>query len=219
MLAFNQYEYLTLSNVEQFSEKSTGYFLVKDPKLRFLTGNQKSSEFTDLPITTLIGLNDHDLNWLPGGHNTDYITDIDKKVMSKQRYITNEKEILLKHNTKGEVITTVIMISKRPVMHNGNCLGVALEAFNITDSIFPTLPSQSTQKKSINPLDNLFSRRETDCINLLLYGYSYKNIANKLNLSSRTVESYIESIKLKLNCHNKQILIDKLREMGFIRTL
>ncbi len=219
MLALNQFDYLTLAQVDEFAEKSIGYFLVKDPSFRFVTGNEKSREFTQLSIEAVIGLRDYDLNWLPGGHNADYFNSIDKEVMRQQRAMTNEKEIVLKANSEGEVITTVTVVSKRPVLHNGKCLGVALEAFNITDSIFPTLSQQCTQVRPVNPLKNLFSPRELDCIRLLLFGYSYKHIANKLNLSSRTVEGYIEKIKIKLNCHNKQRLIDKLLEMGFTRSL
>ncbi len=217
MLAFNQHEYLTLAQADEFSVKSNGYFLVKDSQSRYVAGNPQSREFTQLPIDTLIGLTDYEVNWLPGGHDAEYFTGIDKQVMREQRLMTNEKEIVLKTNSAGGIITTVLIASKRPVLHNGKCLGIALEAFNITNSFFPTLPQRSAPKKPANPIENIFSPREMDCIHFLLFGYSYKHIANKLDLSSRTVEGYIERIKVKLNCHNKQRLIDKLLEMGFIR--
>lgn len=55
--------------------------------------------------------------------------------------------------------------------------------------------------------------RENDCIRLVLRGYTALQIAEILKLSKRTVESYIENIKLKSNCDSKQELITKFREI------
>lgn len=57
------------------------------------------------------------------------------------------------------------------------------------------------------------THRQTDCARLLLQGLRYKQIANELNLSTRTIESYIEDIKDKLQCQNKTELIIKLTEV------
>ncbi len=42
---------------------------------------------------------------------------------------------------------------------------------------------------------------------LLCNGLTFKQIAKKLTLSYKTVETYMERIKEKLNCHNKAELI------------
>lgn len=57
-----------------------------------------------------------------------------------------------------------------------------------------------------------FSKRERDVIKLLLRGNSAKEIAEKLQLSRRTVEYYIENIKNKMNVSKKSELIEKLFE-------
>jgi DNA-binding CsgD family transcriptional regulator len=47
----------------------------------------------------------------------------------------------------------------------------------------------------------------------LLQGKSGKEMALTLNLSARTVESYLENMKIKLVCRNKADLIIKLSVM------
>ena len=41
-------------------------------------------------------------------------------------------------------------------------------------------------------------------------------MAKILALSPRTVEQYIDNLKLKLNCRNKSDLIDAAIQMGFV---
>ncbi len=48
------------------------------------------------------------------------------------------------------------------------------------------------------------SRRERECVSLLLIGKSARETARELGLSPRTVEFYFESIKSKLSCQSKQ---------------
>jgi DNA-binding CsgD family transcriptional regulator/predicted ester cyclase len=50
---------------------------------------------------------------------------------------------------------------------------------------------------------SLLSKRERECLNLLLQGKTAKETASFLRLSPRTVESYFEIIKGKLHCSNK----------------
>ena len=66
-------------------------------------------------------------------------------------------------------------------------------------------PSSYQDEKKIS-----LSQRQTDCVNLLLTGATSKEIAMQLNLSYRTVEDYINSLKQKFNARNKVELILKL---------
>ncbi|MFC3908421.1 LuxR C-terminal-related transcriptional regulator [Legionella dresdenensis] len=58
-----------------------------------------------------------------------------------------------------------------------------------------------------------FSRREMDCIHLLLKGKRIKEIAYDLNLSPRTVETYINQLKEKLGCRDRINLTLKLQTL------
>lgn len=52
--------------------------------------------------------------------------------------------------------------------------------------------------------------REQDVVKVLVLGKSIKEIAAILKLSPRTIEHYINNIKLKCNCKKQSELIAKL---------
>lgn len=60
-----------------------------------------------------------------------------------------------------------------------------------------------------------FSRRESECLNLLTLGYTIKRVAETLTLSTRTVEFYIKNMKKKLNCRTRSELIGIVMCHGF----
>ena len=50
------------------------------------------------------------------------------------------------------------------------------------------------------------SERELQCLCLLARGYTMKESAQELKLSPRTVESYLDNIKTKLNMDRFQLI-------------
>lgn len=52
------------------------------------------------------------------------------------------------------------------------------------------------------------SKRQTECLYYLTRGKTAKEIANILNLSCRTVEHYLDTIKTKWNCNSRQELLE-----------
>ncbi|SRR5579883_86936 len=54
------------------------------------------------------------------------------------------------------------------------------------------------------------SPRQHSCAKLILAGKTANEIAESLSLSTRTIESYINNLKIKLNCANRADLIVKL---------
>jgi len=64
----------------------------------------------------------------------------------------------------------------------------------------------------------VLSPREKQCLTLFQQAMTYTEIGSLLNLSPRTVEHYVESIKNKLNIHTRtelRIAAQKLVELGF----
>ncbi len=63
---------------------------------------------------------------------------------------------------------------------------------------------------TFNKFNFKISRRQFECIDLLLTGATTKEMAIKLNISPRTVEDYINFLKQKFQARNKAALILKL---------
>jgi DNA-binding CsgD family transcriptional regulator len=62
---------------------------------------------------------------------------------------------------------------------------------------------------------NGISKREIECLFFLIRGKTAKNIAKQLGISYRTVEHYIQSLRLKFNCESKVQLIEAAIAQGF----
>lgn len=60
------------------------------------------------------------------------------------------------------------------------------------------------------------TNREIDCITCLLNNKTATQTAQFMNISQRTVESYLENIKTKFNCHSKSELYIKLKQHPLI---
>lgn len=60
------------------------------------------------------------------------------------------------------------------------------------------------------------TEREAECLFYLLRGKSARDIGERLKISPRTVESYIENIKMKFNCKLKSDLIETAIENGLV---
>ncbi|MGE3919381.1 MAG: LuxR C-terminal-related transcriptional regulator [Gammaproteobacteria bacterium] len=72
------------------------------------------------------------------------------------------------------------------------------------------LEASETEQTIENPtqLDlNLLTLRQLECFNYLKKGLSSKQIAQMMGISSRTVDSYIEAIKVKFNCNSRKKLL------------
>ena len=61
-----------------------------------------------------------------------------------------------------------------------------------------------------------FTKREAECMVLLLKGKTINSVASLLRLSPRTVEYYIKNMKAKLGCRTKFELIDKVYASEFL---
>lgn len=61
---------------------------------------------------------------------------------------------------------------------------------------------------------DILSSREKQCAYFLLNGMTAKEIGHQLGLSNRTIETYIEHIKIKLQCRNKTQLIIALTKIS-----
>jgi DNA-binding CsgD family transcriptional regulator len=70
-----------------------------------------------------------------------------------------------------------------------------------------------------NEANACLTERQKEVLMYLLLGYTAKKIALVLGISFRTVESYIETLKLKLNCQTKGDLIERTIRTGLVYDL
>lgn len=91
------------------------------------------------------------------------------------------------------------------------------------ESLSKTKSNKALGQKSFIIEDNYpelsLSERETECFFYLLRGHSAKAVGTKLNLSVRTIESYLENIKNKLSCSSKTELIEKAYSLGYLHII
>lgn len=101
-----------------------------------------------------------------------------------------------------------------------NCVDISSEipAFYKPDASAADLSSSRSlllQNLDLDLPQNL-SKREREVSSLITKGYSAAEIALQLNLSKRTVESYIENLKDKLHSYSKAELIQRCLELQSI---
>jgi len=61
----------------------------------------------------------------------------------------------------------------------------------------------------------LLTERETEILRLVAKGLTYRQIANRLVLSHRTVQNHVQNTLRKLQLHNKVGLVRYAIEQGF----
>lgn len=66
---------------------------------------------------------------------------------------------------------------------------------------------------------NLLSLREKECFTWLLRGKSAKETALQMSISPRTVESYFENVKVKLDCWGKNEVFEIARTLNYLGLL
>lgn len=130
-------------------------------------------------------------------------------------YVDNEKQTEPKYDQKTISDLSIYRISNGKICEVWEAwdrLGL-LEQFGEVHFTPSSLESEA-QYRTLQSLElekylqnaSLLSLRERQCLKCLLEGKTAKETASELNISYRTVESYFENIKDKLNCYSKREL-------------
>ncbi|WP_341755693.1 MULTISPECIES: LuxR C-terminal-related transcriptional regulator [unclassified Candidatus Tisiphia] len=181
------------------------------------------------------------LGWKSPDHCVD-LTDFDipcEAVKAAEQFITLDQKVI---DTTKAILSLYIcnyssgwktlMSHKIPIQQeDGKITGIFGQVMDISNTNMFNwyLALNQFDKKFINSQDKPIiyilnqehsplplSKKQQECVFLLLRGKSMKEIATILNLSVRTVESYFAIIKLKLGCSNKSQLIEKAINSGFL---
>lgn len=133
-------------------------------------------------------------------------------------YADNEQKILL---TKKAPFTLNGEL-KGSICHCTEIFSTSLAKISVAlidlDKKFHEKTTNDERTYTINKVlkHTKLSRRELDCVFYLLRGKTNKEIAKHLNLSSRTVESYLQNIKFKWQCEKKSHIIDYAVVNGYL---
>lgn len=70
------------------------------------------------------------------------------------------------------------------------------------------------------PFDNIYlTAREAETIFWLMQNHTLVSAAQKMGLSSRTVEFYVKNMKIKLRCANKKEMLEKILQTNLLEQL
>lgn len=64
-----------------------------------------------------------------------------------------------------------------------------------------------------------FTKREAECMIMLIKGKTINKVAVALSLSPRTIEFYLKNMKAKIGCRTKFELIERVLESNFLQNL
>ena len=142
-------------------------------------------------INDIVGLKDEDLPWY---QMASYFIANDQKVIKTQKTHVYYEPCLYMGKPQ------LYRATKAPLMNNsGKVIGIHAVSVLVSD-------------RCLIPL----TKQQTACLKQLGMGNSYKKIAYELGLSAKTVEHYIEAIKLRLDCHTREALIGQAIERGLV---
>jgi DNA-binding CsgD family transcriptional regulator len=162
-----------------------------------------------------LGYNDFGARMLGLNEGKELVGKNDFEIFNKQMaciYSKNDKIAMLQNNQicfseKGYIqkhIPVIFLSYKIPIFSKEN---VPLGIFGISYTQLQKEIKFEIPKQSDLPNNLHLSEREQICASLLCQGLTVKLIAKKLGISFRTVETYLERVKEKLDCHNKAELI------------
>jgi two-component system response regulator NreC len=88
--------------------------------------------------------------------------------------------------------------------------------------LYPTMASKLVKgylhiSRKNNEIESLLSQREIEILELIVEGYSYKEIAEKLVISSSTVHSHRNNLMKKLGLSKRSELIQYARQQGLFQ--
>ncbi|MDX1901474.1 MAG: PAS domain-containing protein [Gammaproteobacteria bacterium] len=193
----NQKFYLESHLVLELLElRPTGFFW-KDKNSVYLGCNEVFARSLGLSSAAeIVGKTDQDFPMTD--EETDAFREDDRWVIETAQPKFNIEE----YTTVAEGKHVTLSTNKIPLMDKKhNVIGV-LGAYSWIKNGKETSPTGLT-------------KRQTICIHYLTRGMTIKQIATALNLSPRTVEHYLDAVKIKWSCYTRHELIEKAMTIFF----
>jgi DNA-binding CsgD family transcriptional regulator len=218
-------------NFVDFCNLLPGFFAVYNTNSETIVMNDAALIFADLPSLDAIINFKYDHYCTNACELADRFIAQDQKVLSRQ-----SKTKLLTWMQGGKVNDWYMVLGeKKPIYNvNGNIIGISAYFTDVTDLLlkpfnrflttyeldkYHVLKNQFETEISALYDDLSLTSKESEVFFFLLRGKTSKEIAELLNLSFRTVESYTEKIKYRLGCSTKSQLIERGIAAGYLGVL
>ena len=151
------------------------------------------------------------------------ITSIDKKVLESRMAKVNE-DLMIRRDDNAMHFLTIkvpvyneinhilgvfgvsVLLEEQPLAESINLMG----KMGLLNAFTHYQTRMQINSKAIK--NSHLSRRQQEIIQYLVRGYSAKKIGEHLGLSKRTIEYYIDLIKIKLSVSTKVELIEKIMQ-------
>ena len=187
--------HIAKDNIESILDLANVSVYLKDRKGKYLGFNTKCLKITGLlSEDDVIGQYDRDLVW------------------REQAYILEENDQRAIHTQQPQsVIEPCYCFDSN---HLERFLSHKFALKSRTGKIIGTFGiSILLDREDLIPKQNMLTKRQHECLYYLAKGMTMKEIASELKLSPKTIEHYLETVKQKLNCHNRAELIAKALQM------
>lgn len=193
----------------------------KDRNGRYLACNEEMLCIAGLTrCIDIVGHNDFDFIW---SEEAALMIENDQKIISKDKSMLFIEPSIRFNGCN--YIKTHLLSYKRPLRtHNKRIIGISGLSFILNEHEIPlNIPDKHASLVNIESYDKFtfysnlekkynLSMRQKECLYYLTKGMPLKQIARILNLSPRTIEHHLESIKTKLGCFTRTQLIERIHE-------
>lgn len=209
----------------QFASNIPGLLLwEKDMRLNFTAANKEAAMAFGHSgdVDKMLGTSDYDFPCR--------LSEFADVFRANDQYVMQERKTVrfLEIQPFADDEWKVLVVVKSPTFDkDGHVTGTIGYATDVS-GIYTNVPKmvamiQHPQKKDmeqrtyvIKSAYNKISKQQNECIFYLVRGKTTREISERLKLSPKTVEHYIDAIKMKFKCSNKYELIVKLIELGFL---
>ncbi len=196
-----------------YMENSNDFWIIKDSESRFVYANDVTHYYCNLPKGfNMEGRLDSECPG-PWVEFVDIIQANDKNVMMSQKTIPVLNTFIYGGRQK---IIQPLLVNITPLMKDGKCIGVVGHGRKLQIySMYHFENNRHPESLTFGTPTDLFTDREFDIVFFALQSLSAKDIAKKLGITYRTVQSRLQFIYQKIGINSLSQLKEYCRGKGY----